>query len=94
MARALKPEHLQAAFQAMAWDGWTYEAAMADPARKAVVSWRARQICNAQAKAGQRVVIRPPACTGYRCTQKQLAPHHDEVHRIDLKRAAAGDRDD
>lgn len=94
MARALKPEYLQASFKAMAWEGWTYEAAMADPTRKTIVSWRARQICDAQAKAGLRVVVRPADCTGFRRTPKQLVPYHDDVHRIDLKRAAAGDRDD
>lgn len=94
MPRPLSTEHLQAAFEAMAWIGWTFEAAMADPARKAVVSWRARQICNAQAKAGRRVVLKVRQPTGYRRTNRQLVPYHDEAHRIDLKRAAAGDRDD
>ncbi len=94
MARPLRPEHLHAAFQAMAWEGWTYEAAMADPTRKAIVSWRARQMCDAQAKAGRRVVFKARQSTGYRRVNRQLAPYHDEVHLIDLKRAAAGDRDD
>lgn len=93
MARALKPEHLQAAFQAMAWEGWTYEAAMADPTRKTIVSWRARQICDAQAKAGRRVVMQ-------RTTSREKPARRNTSGRYwpatvqDLKRAAAGDRDD
>lgn len=96
MARPLRPEHLQAAFKAMAWEGWTYEAAMADPTRKAIVSWRARQICNAEAVWLRRHVVRP--------LMRQIRPALEDLvprlmpaiggHVTDCKRAAAGDRDD
>lgn len=93
MARALKPEHLQAAFQAMAWEGWTFEAAMADPTRKAIVSWRARQICDAQAKAGRRVVTLH--ITGQKKpVRRNTSGRYWPAAVQDLKRAAAGDRDD
>lgn len=93
MARPLRPEHLQAAFQAMAWEGWTYEAAMADPTRKAIVSWRARQICDAQAKAGRRSVVLH--ITGKKQPMRRsTSGRYWPVPVQDLKRAAAGDRDD
>lgn len=92
MARPLRPEHLQAAFQAMAWEGWTYEAAMADPTRKAIVSWRARQIANRETLI-RRYIARPVV--------RQMRPRIEALVRslqpnsvTDLKRAAAGDRDD
>lgn len=93
MARALKPEHLQAAFQAMAWEGWTYEAAMADPTRKTIVSWRARQICDAQAKAGRRVVMQRTT-SREKPARRNTSGLYWPATLQDLKRAAAGDRDD
>lgn len=94
MARPLRPEHLQAAFQAMAWKGWTYDAAMADPTRKAIVSWRARQICDAQAKTIRRRVVTPRQTRqAVRRWLAQPAPYPGAAV-TDLKRAAAGDRDD
>lgn len=102
MARQLTTEHLQAAFQAMAWDGWTFDAAMADPTRKAIVSWRARQICEAQAKkqanTSRRRVLAPrqtrQATRRWQQADAQHSPHYPGAAVTDLKRAAAGDRDD
>ena len=97
MARPIKPEYLQAAFQAMAWEGWTFEAAMADPTRKAIVSWRARQICNNETLM-RRYVVRP-AIRRIRpeleALVKQIPPAaFAAATAYDCKRAAAGDRDD
>lgn len=85
MARAITPEHLRAAFDAMAWQGWTFEAALQDKARKAMLSWRARQLCDAQAKAGRRAPSRPT---------NRRTPRTTPVAQPDFKRLAAGDRDD
>lgn len=92
MARPLRPEHLQAAFQAMAWEGWTYEAAMADDVRSRIVRLRARQIAQRETLL-RRYVARP--------LTRQMRPHVEALmsrlqpHALaDLKRAAAGDRDD
>ena len=94
MARPLKPEHLQAAFAAMGWTDCTFDAAMADPTRKAIVSWRARQICNAHAKASRRRVVAPRQTR--QATRRWLAQPtpYPGAAVTDLKRAAAGDRDD
>lgn len=98
MARPLTTEHLQAAFEAMAWQGWTFDAAMADPTRKVIVSWRARQICQAQAQAGRRRVLAPrqtrQATRRWQQADAQHGQHYPGAAVTDLKRAAAGDRDD
>jgi|GEM_PF-5300147 hypothetical protein len=93
MARAITTEHLQAAFKAMAWLGWTFEAAMADPVRSRLLQLRARQMCQAQAR--RRVVVAPRQ-TGQLLIRRWLAePNaYPGAHLNDLKRAAAGDRDD
>lgn len=76
-------EHRRAAFAAMGWPGWTYEAAMADPVRGRIVECRAHQLRTQQWK------------------QERRAQHWRRTPwpplrgaSTDLKRAAAGDRDD
>jgi hypothetical protein len=81
---AVTAEHQRAAFEAFAWTGWTFEQAMADPLRSRLVKLRARQICSAAA-ALRRV--------RFVAFQKPPQPYRP-VHLSDLKRAAAGDRDD
>ena len=93
---AVTDRHRIAAFEAMHWTGWTFEAAMADTVRSRVVNLRARQICNAEAAWLRRHVARP--------LMRQIRPAmEDLVQRLkpafttyaqDVKRAAAGDRDD
>lgn len=78
----LNQEQLRAAFEAMAWTGWTFEAAMADPIRRRVVQARA-----AKARADQirsihsrrvRVVRRFDPSTGAWRTQR-VAGLYDET---------------
>lgn len=52
------PAHLQAAFTAMAWAGWTYTAAMADPLRARLVRARAAQLATAQFTASHQRTAR------------------------------------
>lgn len=85
---AVTERHRRAAFDAMAWAGWTYEAAMADEVRSRIVNLRARHICNAEAKALRRHVVRTPA--QHQAVVQLLRP----LPATDLKRAAAGDRED
>lgn len=44
MDAPLTPEQMQAAFEAFAWVGWTFDAAMADPVRARLVRARACQM--------------------------------------------------
>lgn len=94
MARALPTlppvtdEHRHAAFSAMGWLGWTYEQAMADDLRARLVECRAHHLRKQQwqqARRQQRWTRTPwpPAPT------RKATPA-----RQDMKRAAAGDRDD
>lgn len=95
MARALPTlppvtdDHRRAAFVAMGWVGWTYETAMADAVRGRVVEARAHQLRKQQwaAQRWQRAPW-PPAPA-----PSSLQPYQ-RAHLSDLKRAAAGDRDD
>lgn len=81
--------HRAAAFQAMAWTGWTYEQAMADPVRSRIVQLRARQLCNAEARR-----MRRPILTDFPPRRQPPGLHTTRVLQTDCKRAAAGDRDD
>lgn len=71
--------HRRAAFAAMAWVGWSYEQAMADPTRSHLVQLRARQMSQAKTKAQRRVVV---------------PGRYRQAFLNDVKRAAAGDCDD
>lgn len=84
--------HRRAAFQAMAWVGWTYEQAMADTVRSRIVRLRARQMCNAEARVMRRQVV--PVIDTRPFQVHQTGQPVWVVHQTDCKRAAAGDRDD
>jgi hypothetical protein len=80
-------QHRLQAFQAMRWHGWTYEQAMADPIRARLVECRAHQLRKQQwqqARRQQRWTRTPWP------TPKTAARPAAQ----DMKRAAAGDRDD
>lgn len=79
MAPATEAHH-RAAFAAMAWAGWTYEEAMADPLRSRLVKLRACQLRNTEHRRASRIAAAPP--------------HAMRPAAFDCKRAAAGDRDD
>lgn len=80
---AVTDAHRRAAFAAMGWIGWSFEAAMADAVRSRVVECRAHALRKAQWSAQRlRRVPWPPA-------SEQPRPE-----RRDGKRAAAGDFDD
>lgn len=84
--------HRRAAFEAMRWTGWTFEAAMADDTRRRVIEARAHQVRTQQWKATRRTVIRHMASTGDQHPIKGRPGQR--FWPIDLKRAAAGDLDD
>lgn len=88
--------HRRAAFKAMAWAGWTYEQAMEDTVRSRIVHLRARQLCNAEAKVWRHPVAAVHLSTPCRADDASHQPlrHAWASHVNDLKRAAAGDRDD
>lgn len=50
-------EHLRAAFELMAWRGWTFEAAMADPIRSRVLRARAAQLRAQEYRRTHRRVV-------------------------------------
>ena len=52
-------EHLRAAFELMAWRGWTFEAAMADPIRARVVRARAAQMRTQEYQRTHRRTVVP-----------------------------------
>lgn len=91
---AVTERHRRAAFEAMAWTGWTYEAAMQDAVRSRLVHLRARQICNAEAKALRRTVVRTTQQERDARLLRTPLPPLRQQPATDLKRAAAGDRDD
>lgn len=74
--------HRRAAFDAMHWPGWTYQQAMADPIRARLVECRAHQLRKQQWQQARRQ---------QRWTR---TPWPGRPTTQDLKRAAAGDRDD
>lgn len=49
--------HLRAAFELMAWTGWTFEAAMADPIRSRVLRARAAQLRAQEYRRTHRRVV-------------------------------------
>lgn len=88
-AQPLAPEHLRAAFEAMHWMGWTYEAAMADPVRSRLVQWRACQLRRREQEATtqpttqcvRRVVLDASGnAAGWR-TQQAPGPRADAPQR-------------
>jgi hypothetical protein len=101
---AVTADHQRAAFEAFAWTGWTFEQAMADELRSRLVKLRARQICSEQARVMRRTVV--PMVQGLQQAMREARyrPGIGAQHRHatapwppslqDLKRAAAGDRDD
>lgn len=109
MARALPadlPEvtdaHRRAAFEAMHWTGWTFEAAMGNDTRRRLIECRAHQLRTQQWRAerrnrgadlclaGLQIAMRDARYTPHVGTPSK--PWPPTVH--DLKRAAAGDLDD
>lgn len=50
-------EHLRAAFELMAWRGWTFEAAMADPIRSRVLRARAAHLRTQEYQRTHRRVV-------------------------------------
>jgi len=66
--------HRRAAFAAMHWTGWTFEAAMATPTRRAVIDVRAAQLRTAEFKRSAtrtvQLVRRFNPGTGEWCTQR------------------------
>jgi hypothetical protein len=97
---AVTDDHRRAAFEAMHWPGWTFDQAMADDVRSRLVNLRARQICNAQARALRRHVVPAlplPKATAASYARVHLQPYQQaylQAHLHDLKRAASGDRDE
>lgn len=76
---AITEAHRRAAFEAMAWVGWTYEQALADPVRSRLILARACELRNAEHRYLKRYPYRPEYTPG---------------RGHDCKRAAAGDLDD
>lgn len=89
---AVTEAHRRAAFDAMHWMGWTFDDAMADDVRSRLVNLRARQICNAEARALRRHVVY--AVTTGHVDAIKTGQRFWPVHVSDLKRAASGDRDE
>ena len=93
---AVTERHRLAAFEAMAWAGWTYEQAMADTVRSRIVHLRARQLCNAEARVMRRQVVpaEPQRLQAYLQRPEVRGTGYPYGATTDMKRAAAGDRDD
>lgn len=87
-------EHRRAAFEAMRWTGWTYDAAMADATRRQIVETRAHQIRKQEWKANAARPYLRGAIEQLR--QQPYRPIRLLSSRTttDVKRAAAGDLDD
>jgi hypothetical protein len=90
--------HRRAAFEAMHWAGWTFEAAMADDLRRRQVEARAHQIRTNAFK--RRTYVPTPSLPVTRPACPARPPQAPSLFRpplagvVDRKRAAAGDRDD
>lgn len=80
---AVTDAHRRAAFDAMRWTGCTYETAMQDDTRRRIVEARAHQLRTRQWKTERRAAQRATWTPRIYSAQVQ-----------DLKRLAAGDRDD
>lgn len=85
--------HRLAAFEAMRWTGWTFEAAMADDTRRRVIEARAHQV-RTQLWRSERRPLRYCATTGKADWLRDSTRRFWPVSVQDLKRAASGDRDD
>lgn len=94
--------HRQEAFEAMAWADWTYEQAMADDTRSRIVEARAHLLrtreCQAKTApyvAGLQTALRNARYVSRVDLQRQGPRNQPRPPTtVDLKRAAAGDRDD
>jgi hypothetical protein len=83
-------EHRLAAFKAMRWVDCTFEEAMAHPVRGHVIECRAAAMRKQQWQQAQRWTRTPwPPVPAPRRSQP-----YQRTHLQDVKRAAAGDRDD
>lgn len=89
---AVTEQHRRAAFEAMAWRGWTFERAMADDTRRRVVEARAHQLRKADWLSTRRQVLRPALPLPQVARRLQTGMYRSPPQ--DLKRAAAGDFDD
>jgi hypothetical protein len=78
-------QHRRAAFEAMHWHGWTYEQAMADATRGQLVECRAHLLRKQQWQQARRQK---------RWTRTPWPTKPSTQPVFDMKRAAAGDRDD
>jgi len=90
--------HRRAAFEAMHWEGWTFERAMADDTRRRSVEAYAHHLRTREA-CGRSWMPTPslPAARPPAPVQKVHAPvlaRPPLAGAVDRKRAAAGDRDD
>lgn len=81
-------EHRRAAFDSLCLAGTTYEAAMQDDTRRRIVEARAHQLRTRQWKAEKHRAIQRHIEATLIAKRYWATPAHD------LKRAAAGDRDD
>ena len=70
--------HRLAAFEAMRWTGWTFEAAMADPLRRQVIEGRAHQLRTREWQAS-------------RVRTERLVPAYDPQHGRWVTRHERGD---
>ena len=75
-------EHLRAAFELMAWRGWTFEAAMADPIRSRVLRARAAHLRTQEYQRTHRRVVQAvrrysPSDDRW-CTQRVAGPFDDQ----------------
>lgn len=83
----LTDQQLQAAFAAMAWSGWTFEAAMAAPIRSRVLKARAAAMRAAEYRRTHtrtvRLVRRFNPATGAWRTQRVAGPYDDRQTAFD-----------
>lgn len=75
-------EQLRAAFELMAWRGWTFEAAMADPIRSRVLRARAAQLRAQEYRRTHRRTVVPvrrydPRADRW-CTQRVAGDFDDQ----------------
>lgn len=75
-------EHLRAAFELMAWKGWTLEAALRDPIRSRVLRARAAQLRAQEYRRTHRRVVQAVRRYSPRddrwCTQLVAGPFDDQ----------------
>lgn len=90
--------HRHAAFEAMHWAGWTFDAAMADDTRRRLIEARAHQLrtkacCARTELPTPSLPVSRPACPS-RPAPAPVLLRAPLTGAVDRKRAAAGDRDD